>query len=277
VLATKFSFNARPGDPNAGGNSRKNIYRALEGSLRRLKTDYLDLYWLHAWDGLTPIDEVLATVDALVQAGKVRYFGLSDTPAWYLARAQTLAELRHTERVAALQLEYSLVERNIEREHIPAALELGMGICPWSPVGSGILTGKYTRDGVQSKGEGRLEAAKTMGNPALSKLFTERNWRIVDALVGVAREIGKPPASVALAWITRRPGVASTLIGATKREQLDANLRALEVDIPPELSARLEEVSRPEEIFPYMFFAPTMRSMLTGGTTVRAEQPWYRP
>src|SRR5512135_1389441 len=129
VLASKFTFNARPGDPNAGGNGRKNILRALEGSLRRLGTEYLDLYWLHAWDGLTPVEEVMATLDALVRSGKVRHLGLSDVPAWYLARAQTLAEWRGLERICALQLEYSLVERSIEREFVPAALELGMGIC----------------------------------------------------------------------------------------------------------------------------------------------------
>ena len=151
-----------------------------------------------------------------MRSGKVRYFGLSDTPAWYLARAATMAELRGTERVVALQLEYSLVERNIEHEHVPAALELGMGICPWSPLASGLLTGKYKRDGVKAKGGGRLETLLDSGNPAFTKLLTERNWRIVDTLVDVAREMGSTPASVALAWITRRPGVASTIIGATK-------------------------------------------------------------
>ena len=122
VLATKFTFNAAPGDPNAGGNGRKNILRALEGSLRRLKTDYVDLYWLHAWDGRTPVEEVLSTLDACVRAGKIRHFGLSNCPAWYVARAQTLADARGLERACALQHEYSLVERNIEREHVPAAL-----------------------------------------------------------------------------------------------------------------------------------------------------------
>jgi len=212
-----------------------------------------------------------------VRSGKVRYFGLSDVPAWYFARAQTLAELRGTERIAALQLEYSLVERNIEREHIPAALELGVGVCPWSPLASGLLTGKYGRDGVHTKGDGRLELIKNSGNPGFAKLFTEKNWRIVDTLVAVAHEIGKAPAEVALAWITRRPAVTSTIIGATKLDQLETNVRALEVEIPPPLSEKLEEESRPEEIFPYLFFAPTMRAMLTGGTSIRAEQPWHRP
>jgi aryl-alcohol dehydrogenase-like predicted oxidoreductase len=137
VIATKFTFSAVPGDANAGGNGRKNIYRALDGSLKRLKTDYVDLYWLHAWDGMTPVEEVMSTLSDLVRAGKVRYIGFSDTPAWYLSKAQTLASLKAFEPLCALQLEYSLVERNIEREHIPAALEFGLGVTPWSPAGLG--------------------------------------------------------------------------------------------------------------------------------------------
>ena len=276
VLATKFSFSAVPGDPNAGGNSRKNIYRALEGSLKRLQTDYIDLYWLHAWDGMTPVEEVLQTLTDLVRAGKIRYIGLSDVPAWYFARAQTLAERRGLERVAALQLEYSLVERNIEREHIPAALELGAGITPWSPLASGLLTGKYTRDGVAAAGVGRLDVVKGQSNPAFLKLFTARNWTIVDELVAVARELERPPAQVALAWVARRPGITSTIVGATRPEQLAANLHALELEIPAPLAARLEAVSRPELVHPYLFFEPEMRGMLTGGTQVTTEWPWYR-
>jgi len=278
VLATKFTFSGSPGDPNAGGNGRKNMYRALEGSLRRLQTDYIDLYWLHAWDGLTPVEEVLSTLTDLVRAGKVRYIGLSDTPAWYLARAQTLAELARLEPVCALQLEYSLVERNIEREHVPAALALGMGICPWSPLGSGLLTGKYTRTaGADPAGEGRLAKIRGSGNPAFEKLFSERNWSIVETLTAVARELGRAPAQVALNWVATRPGVISTIIGATKLAQLDDNLAALELEIPAELAARLDEASRPELVHPYMFFQPSMQRMITGGTIVRAEPIWFRP
>jgi aryl-alcohol dehydrogenase-like predicted oxidoreductase len=277
VLATKFSFSAVPGDPNAGGNARKNIYRALEGSLRRLQTDYVDLYWLHAWDGLTPVDEVLGTLTDLVRAGKIRYLGLSDVPAWYLGRAQTLAECRGLERLCALQLEYSLLERNIEREHIPAALELGLGVCPWSPLASGMLTGKYTRAGVAAQGEGRLVAFNGSTNLAFAKLYTERNWEIADAVAATAAELGRPAAQVALNWITRRPGVASTIIGATRAAQLEDNLRALEFEIPPELSARLEQLGRPEVVHPYMFFDPAMQRMQSGGTPVAREPAWYRP
>lgn len=274
VLATKFSFNAVPGDPNAGGNGRKNLRRALEGSLRRLRTDYVDLYWLHAWDGLTPVEEVMSTFDDLVREGKVRYIGLSDVPAWYAARAQTLAELRGWERVAALQLEYSLVERNIEREHVPLARALGMGITPWSPLASGMLTGKYQREGVGPKGAGRLESMASSGNPAFTKLFTERNWAIIDALRAVSREIGRPMAQVALNWVTKRPGVTSTILGATKLEQLEDNLAALEFDIPPALSAKLEEAGRPEAVHPYIFFEKTMAGMINGGTTITEKPEW---
>ncbi|MGD1148197.1 MAG: aldo/keto reductase [Thermoanaerobaculaceae bacterium] len=272
VLATKFTFNSQPGDPNAGGNGRKNILRALEGSLRRLRTDAVDLYWLHAWDMLTPVEEVMATIDTLVRAGKVRYFGLSAVPAWYLARAQTIAELRGTEPVCALQLEYSLVERTIEREHVPAALELGMGVCPWSPLASGLLTGKYkpARGGV--KGTGRLATA---GGARFSKA-TERNWAIVGEVLAVARELGRSPAQVALNWVTKRRGVASTIIGATTLAQLEDNLAALEFEIPEGPASRLEAVSRPEPAFPYYFFGDEMQNRLRGGVPVSAEPPWFR-
>ena len=276
VVATKFTFNAFPGDPNAGGNGRKNILRALEGSLRRLQTDYIDLYWLHAWDTMTPIEEVLRTFDALVRSGKVRYIGLSDTPAWYAARMQTIAEIRGYERVAALQLEYSLIERNIEREHIPVALELGMGVCPWSPLSSGLLTGKYKRNEMGgAEGEGRLATVKNSSNPLFQR-FTERNFALVDALLAVADELGKSPAQVALNWVTKRPGVTSTILGATKVTQLEDNLGALEFDIPGELRSRLEEASRPELVFPYLFFQPGMQMGLSGGVPVRREPPWFR-
>jgi len=275
VVATKFTFNAHTGDPNAGGNSRKNIYRALESSLRRLQTDYVDLYWMHAWDSQTPVDEVLYTLDSLVKAGKVRYIGLSDTPAWYAARAQTLAELKSWAPVCALQLEYSLVERNIEREHIPAALELGWGVCPWSPLAGGFLAGKYRQEKGGTSGAGRLDPTKGPGNPYFQR-FTERNWRILDALTEVSKEADRRPAQVALNWITRRPGVASTIIGATSVAQLEDNLRALDFVLPHQASEKLEAASRPEAVFPYTFFGPPMQGMVRGGASVRREPPWFR-
>jgi aryl-alcohol dehydrogenase-like predicted oxidoreductase len=272
VLATKFTFNQEPGNPNAGGNGRKSIYQSLEASLRRLRTDYIDLYWLHAWDIITPVEEVLATLNDLVRDGKIRYYGFSDTPAWYVARAQTLAEKDSKAPLIALQLEYSLAERNIEREHIPVAQELGIAVCPWSPLAGGFLTGKYTREGNSGKGVGRLETTKASGNPAFSK-FSERNWKIHEALVAVAKQINKPPAQVALNWVITQPGVTSTIIGATKISQLNDNLQAAEISIPAELRKRLDEVSAPEAIHPYIFFSGGIQSMVNGGTSVRSWAP----
>jgi aryl-alcohol dehydrogenase-like predicted oxidoreductase len=272
VLATKFTFNTEQGNPNTGGNGRKNIYQALEASLRRLQTDYIDLYWLHAWDLVTPAEEVVSTLNDLVGHGKIRYYGFSDTPAWYVARAQTLAEKEGKERLIALQLEYSLVERNIEREHIPVSQELGIGVCPWSPLAGGFLTGKYKREGESGKGEGRLETTKGSGNPAFNK-FSERNWRIHDVLSDVAKRLNKPPAQVALNWVITQPGVTSTIIGATKLAQLNDNLQAADITIPAELRKRLDEVSAPEAIQPYTFFGQDIQPMVTGGTSVRKWAP----
>jgi aryl-alcohol dehydrogenase-like predicted oxidoreductase len=272
VLATKFTFNTEQGNPNTGGNGRKNIYQALEASLRRLQTDYIDLYWLHAWDLVTPAEEVVSTLNDLVGHGKIRYYGFSDTPAWYAARAQTLAEKEGKERLIALQLEYSLVERNIEREHIPVSQELGIGVCPWSPLAGGFLTGKYKREGESGKGEGRLETTKGSSNPAFNK-FSERNWRIHDVLSDVAKRINKLPAQVALNWVITQPGVTSTIIGATKLAQLNDNLQAADITIPAELRKRLDEVSAPEAIQPYTFFGQDIQPMVTGGTSVRKWAP----
>ena len=273
VLATKFTFNAQPGNPNAGGNGRKNMYRAIEDSLRRLQTDYIDLYWMHMWDMVTPLEEVLSSFDSLVRAGKIRYVGFSDVPAWYAARAQTLAEQLGRERIIALQLEYSLVERNIEREHIPAAQELGMAVCPWSPLAAGILSGKYKGEGKPGSPQGRLDLQKTTGT-ALFDRFTERNWKIVDVLVDVAKQMGRPPAEVALNWVATQPGITSTIIGATKVNQLDSNLSSLDFAIPAELRARLDKAGALESFAqPYVCFSPPIQARLTGGTVVR---PWSR-
>ena len=268
VLATKFTFNGDAGNPNAGGNGRKNIYRALDGSLRRLQADYIDLYWLHAWDTVTPVEEVISTLNDLVRAGKIRHYGFSDTPAWYVARAQTLAEKEGKERLVALQLEYSLVERNIEREHIPAAQELGLGITPWSPLAGGFLSGKYRRNENTGVGEGRLEIIKD--NPAFNQ-FNDRNWGILDELVTVANQISKSPAQVALNWVATQPGITSTIIGATKMAQLEDNLKSIEFEIPAELRKRLDDLGALEPAHPYKIFNPEMQGMISGGTRVN---PW---
>jgi len=274
IVATKFTFNAEPGNPNAGGNGRKNIYRALEGSLKRLDTDYIDLYWLHTWDMVTPAEEVLLTLNDLVREGKIRYFGLSDVPAWYLAKMQTLAEVHSLHRISALQLEYSLIERNIEREHIPAAQEFGLGICPWSPLASGLLTGKYKRDFNGGDSKDRLSVVKDKGHAGFDKLFKERNWKVVDAVTEVAKTIGKTPAQVALNWVVTRPGVTSTIIGATKMNQLNDNFASIEFELPAEALEKLDQASGLDaSAHPYSFFTEGMQAMVNGGTKVRA---WAR-
>jgi aryl-alcohol dehydrogenase-like predicted oxidoreductase len=268
VIATKFTFNAQEGNPNTGGNGRKNIYRALEGSLRRLNMDYIDLYWMHVWDTVTPVEEVVSTLTDLVRAGKIRYYGFSDVPAWYVARGQTLAERLGWERVIGLQLEYSLVERSIEREHVAAARELGLGICPWSPLASGFLAGKYTREGPSSSKGSRLEVLQGSNNPVFNK-FTERNWRVLDAVREVAKQLDRTSAEVALNWVATQPGVTSTIIGATKLKQLESNLEAISFAIPNELRQKLDEVSRLEPAHPYMFFDEVLQDRVRGGVKVR--------
>jgi aryl-alcohol dehydrogenase-like predicted oxidoreductase len=269
VIATKFTFNAEPGNPNTGGNGRKNIYRAIEASLRRLKTDYVDLYYLHAWDTVTPVEEVVSTLNDLIRDGKIRYYGLSDTPAWYVARALTLAEKEGKERPITLQLEYSLVERNIEREHIPAAQEFELGICPWSPLAGGFLSGKYKKEGSAGRGDGRLTKD---ANPLFAR-FTERNWGVLEAVLEVASLTEKSPAQVALNWVATQPGMTSTVLGATKLTQLEDNLGALEFTIPADLRRRLDEVSPIDPGHPYNFFTPKILARLTGGTSLRAWAP----
>jgi aryl-alcohol dehydrogenase-like predicted oxidoreductase len=275
VIATKFSFNPQPGNPNAGGNGRKNILRAVEGSLKRLGTDYIDLYILHSWDRITPAEEVMRTFDDLVRAGKVRHVGLSDVPAWYASRAQPLAEMRGYEPVAALQLEYSLVERNIEHEFVPFGTQQGAGIMVWSPLANGLLSGKY-RPSQAKPVEGRLEAMKNSTNPGFQK-FSDRNRAIVAELERVANEVGRSMAQVALNWIVNRPGIASVIVGATKLGQLQDNLGALDFTLPEEMRQRLDKASKPETPFPYWFFEGEIQSMIAGGASIAMKPRGYFP
>jgi aryl-alcohol dehydrogenase-like predicted oxidoreductase len=273
VLATKFAFNgaASPlqatqgarGNPNAGGAGAKNMHRALDASLKRLGTDYVDLYWMHIWDGVTPVEEIMQTMGNLVRSGKIRYFALSDTPAWLAMKAATIAAGRGAAGPIAMQLEYSLVARDIEREHIPAAHEAGMAIMPWSPLAGGFLTGKYRRD--NTRDTGRLSGANPFGN---SK-FVDRNWAILDVVKDVAAEQGRPPAQVALAWVLARPGVTSTLIGASNLAQLNDNLAALEIALTDGQMARLTDASASAPGFTDSLAAPFIRRMVFAGHDVR--------
>lgn len=264
ALATKYSWSGDDNNPLAGGNGRKNLIRALEGSLKRLRTDYIDLYWMHVWDRITPAEEVLQAMGDLVRMGKIRYFALSDVPAWYAVRMATLAQVHSVPGPVALQMAYSLIERNIEWEYVPAALELSMGIVPWSPLGAGFLTGKYRRE--EAHREGRLSGP----NPFGDALFTERNWKTLDTLRDVAGDVGKPLAQVALAWALAQPGVDTVILGARTIEQLADNLASLEITLPPGALATLNAASAPERILPYSIFSDEiMRGGVFGGADVK--------
>lgn len=264
VLGTKFFGNMYENDPNGGGPSRKAIVQQLENSLRRLRTDYVDIYWLHNFDPVTPVEETLHTLDDLVSAGKIRYVGFSDVPAWATAEAATLARFRGWAPIVALQLQYSLLERTSEGELIPMAQALGMGVLPWSPLHRGLLSGKRSGSGRQ----------RTPGGP------TAAEQTVIDAVSAVADEVGATPAQVALAWVQGQPGVTSTLIGSRSIDQLEANLGALDVTLSADQRAALDEVSAPKLNFPAennRTLAPTLQF---AGATVdgRAStaSPWLR-
>jgi aryl-alcohol dehydrogenase-like predicted oxidoreductase len=259
VIATKFFSSLYTGDPNAGGGGRKALVAACEQSLRRLQTDYIDLYWLHAWDPFTPIEETMRGLDDLVASGKVRYLGFSDTPAWKCAEAQTIARLRGWSPLIALQIEYSLVERTVEGDLTPMAIEMGLGVTPWSPLKSGVLSGKYTRESAATADPKRGAWVKNN--------FNENVFRIIDVLLNVAKDLDTTPARVALAWVQSRPGVTSTILGARTLAQLDDNVAALEVKLQAEHVAALDAISKPKLNFPADFIA-NGGSFGFGGTTI---------
>ncbi len=272
VLATKFGFNgsrsplaghqAAAGNPHAGGAGSKNIHRALEASLRRLQTDYIDLYWMHIWDGVTPVEEIVQTLGDLVRTGKIRHYAFSDMPAWLAIKAATIATERRVPGPIAMQVEYSLVARDVEAEHFPAAREGGMGIMPWSPLAGGFLTGKYKRE--DTSGTGRLSGA----NPFGDSKFTDRNWDILARLKEVAAEQDRLPAQIALAWVMAQRGVTSTLVGASSVAQLTGNIAATAVALTDDQLRRLDQVSAQAGGFSASLTTPMIRRMVYGGHDV---------
>lgn len=268
VLATKFFGGMFPGDPNSGGANRKAIVTSLENSLRRLQTDYIDLYWMHAWDETTPIEETLRTLDDLVASGKVRYIGFSDTPAWKCAEAQTIARFRGWAPLIALQIEYSLLERTVEGDLVPMARELGLGITPWSPLKSGVLSGKYTREN-----HGKVKAdrgAWAEGN------LSEKAYDVIDALIAVAKEVDSTPARVALAWLAQKPGVSSIILGARSQKQLDDNLAAADLSLSSDQISKLDQLSTPTLNFPAGFMG-IVPGFAYGGTTINGRSSPISP
>src|SRR6202171_4627657 len=262
VLATKYTNAIAGTDPNAAGNHRKSMVQALEASLRRLKTDYVDLYWLHIWDQMTPVDEVMRAFDDLVRQGKVLYIGVSDAPAWWIAQANTLAELRGWTRFIGLQIEYSLIERTVERELIPMAKAFNLGVVAWSPLAGGFLTGKY-------HGEGKPDGGR-MTNEGVKAFYLEREQRaalMISAVKLVSEQTGRSMAQVALAWLHHQTVPVIPIIGARKVSQLQDNLASLDLELSAEQLKSLDGASRIEPGFPQSMYEREMvRAIRYGGT-----------
>ncbi len=269
VIATKYTLAARADDPNSGGNHRRSMVRSVEDSLRRLDTDYIDLLYLHAWDFTTPVEEVLRGMDDLVRAGKVVYAGISDTPAWQVARMQAIADLRGWSPLIALQIPYNLIERTVERELIPMAREMGLGVIPWSPLASGVLAGKYTAADLDHGG-GTAEAVGTRKNVAAANGgLTAQGLAIAEVVKAVAAETGHTPSQVALAWTLLNPAVTSPIVGARTAGQLQDNLGALDVVLSSEQRARLDAAGPVELGFPHDFLAkPLTRAVMFGDAII---------
>lgn len=268
VVATKYSLAMREGDPNATGNQRKNMVRAVEESLKALDTDYIDLLYLHVWDFHTPVEEILRAFDDLVRAGKILYAGISDTPAWQVSRMQTIAELRGWTPLVALQILYNLTDRTAERDLMPMALEMGLGVLPWSPLAGGVLSGKYSKADLTAPVEGNPTDTRR-GLNLMSGRLKERGIEIAEEVKAVADEIGCTPAQVALAWTLLNPAVTSPVMGVRTLAQLEDNLGALDVTFSDEQVARLEAASAFEKGFPHDFLSGPAYGFMFGNLSVR--------
>lgn len=256
VLATKYTLKMRNGDPNSAGNHRKNMVQSLEASLRRLGTDYIDVYWLHAWDYLTPVEEVMRSLDDMVRAGKILYIGISDTPAWIVSQANVIAEFRGWTQFVGLQIEYSLIQRTTERDLLPMAQAFDLAVAAWAPLAGGALTGKYLKQ--------RPEQGRVAEN---SNRLNETNRIIAQEVQKIADEIGCSSSHVALNWVRKQKGVNIPIVGARKHEQIVENLNCLEFDLTEEQINRLHECSRVELGFPHDFLSGTgIKDILYAGT-----------
>ncbi len=263
VLATKYTLSNTTHNPNKSGNHRKNLVQSVEASLKRLKTDYIDLLWVHAWDFTTPVEEVMRSLDDVVRSGKVLYIGISDTPAWVISRANMLAELRGWTSFIGNQLEYNLTERTPERDLLPMSAELNIGVVAWSPLATGILTGKYLTKGNQGEDGDRLDGSS-------SYRFNDKNVQIASKVVEVAKKLGASPAQVALSWINHK-GVIP-IIGARKIHQLEDNIKSLDLTLPDEIINKLDEVSAIDMGFPHDFvLRPGAQKMIYGDMVNRIE------
>jgi aryl-alcohol dehydrogenase-like predicted oxidoreductase len=267
VLASKFFGNLFPGDPNGGGAGRSSVIAQLDETLRRMQTDYLDLYWLHNWDRNTPIEETMRTLDDLVRAGKIRYVGFSNTPAWVTAQAQTMAVLKGRTPLIALQVEYSLLARTVEGELAPFALDQGISLVPWSPLKNGFLSGKYRRN---TKVTDSARAA-FVGGPS------DDEYTVIDAVASIADDLGTTSAAVSLAWLRARRGTVVPIVGARRVEHLESNLAALDVTLSPEQMRTLDEVSAPTLNYPAPMHGAQRAMLQFAGTTVDGESSTVYP
>lgn len=269
VLSTKYSLTMRWGDPNGSGNQRKNMVRSVEASLKRLDTDYIDLLYLHVWDDRTPVEEILRAFDDLVRSGKVAYIGISDSPAWQISRMQAIAELRGWAPFVALQIPYNLTERTVERDLMPMAQEMGIGVLPWSPLAGGVLSGKYSRDDLKAKAPDTVAGMNSRKdiNLATGRL-TERTLEMAEVVKTVATELGRSPSQVALAWTLLHPAVTSPLIGARTPAQLADNLGALEIEFGADQVQRLNAVSEVDMGFPHSMLNSGVTDQMFGGVRV---------
>jgi aryl-alcohol dehydrogenase-like predicted oxidoreductase len=265
VVATKYTLSTRSGDPNACGNSRKNMVQALHHSLRRLGTDYVDLLWIHAWDFTTAAEEVMRALDDLVRWGKVLTVGISDAPAWVVAQANTIASLRGWSPFVALQVEHSLIERTVERELIPMADAFGLTLTPWAPLGGGVLTGKYSRGGAPE------DTKRAGGN---ERRLSERNLAIAKTVDAVADELGKSSAQVATNWVRQRGPGFVPIVGARKLAQIQDVLGCMDFSLEDEHMARLDAVSAVDLGFPRQFLANDgIRGVVYGDAASRIDLP----
>jgi len=256
VLATKYTLHDRRDDPNFNGNHRKNLFCSVDGSLKRLKTDYIDLLWVHVWDFTTAPEEVMRSLDDIISSGKVHYIGISDTPAWIVSRANTISEMKGWHAFTGLQIEYSLIQRTPERELLPMAKSLDIAVTPWAPLGGGTLTGKYLNENTSN---GRL--------PADSKRRNEQALKIAKEVVAVAKELGKSPAEIAINWTRQKDQVIIPIIGARYENQIKEWIGCVDFTIPDELMKRLDEVSKIDLGFPHEFLRnPSIQDVIFGGT-----------
>ncbi len=266
VLATKYTFTLGKPHVNASGNGRKNLVQSVDGSLKRLQTDYIDLLWLHGWDGLTPTEEVMRALDDLVSAGKVLYIGISDTPAWVISSANTLAILRGWTPFVGLQIEYSLKERTPERDLLPMAQAFNLGVTAWSPLGAGVLTGKYNQP---TPVDGRLS------KPDLPYQISHQDLKIADMVVTIAHEIGRSPAQVALNWLLQQPGGIIPIIGARRESQFKDNLACIDFALGDEQLQKLNDVSAISLGFPHDFLKSQMvQDFAFGGVHKLIDKPY---